>query len=360
MSNRRAGKEKPELQSKKIFSLDNYKKDKHLDEDIKDKPLEYIPLSHAFQESTGLPGIPKGSVTLFRGYSNTGKSTSILESIRGAQKSGVLPVIIDTENSFSWEHAKTMGVEYEEVWDDETGEVINYKGFFIYINNDYLINNFGKLRDKNRDEAVVEDVASFIHHLLDEQKEGKLPYELCFLWDSIGTLDCEKGVVSKATNNMWTAGAIEQAFRSIINHRIPSSKKEGKEYTNTFAAVQKIWLDSMSGAGVVKHKGGEAFFYGARLIVHYGGVQSHGTSRIVATANKRDYAFGIETKIEIIKNQINGISYKGSIISTPHGFILKDGLDEYKKENKDYLLSKLGVDDGDINIKKEKFEGDLS
>ncbi len=337
---------------KKTFSLDKYKDKKGLDEGVTEKPLEWIRLSDSFQSITGLPGVPKGYITLARGFSNTGKSTTMLETAVGCQKAGILPVIIDTENSFDWNHARDIGLEWEEVVDEDTGE-IKYEGFFIYVNNDYLINHFGKLKDKNRDEAVIEDVAAFMETMLEDQAKGDLDVELCFLWDSIGTLDCEQSVTSKSRNNQWNAGALATCFNVLSNHKIPSSRKANRKHTNTFLAVQKIWLDNMAGAGVVKHKGGEAMFYAARLILHFGGVQSHGTSRLMATANGRDYSFGIKTKFDVAKNQVTGVAMKGNIISTAHGFIedSKAAIDAYKKEHKDYLLAKLEApEDAEISV----------
>ena len=84
--------------AKKTFSLDNYKK-KIGAEKVPSKPLIWIPIDDALQEATGMPGIPKGYVTLFRGYSNTGKSTALMRGIVNAQKRGDLPIIIDTENN---------------------------------------------------------------------------------------------------------------------------------------------------------------------------------------------------------------------------------------------------------------------
>lgn len=349
-------KKTPKIINKKtidISKLKSFKTANGLNEDVKDKELTWIPISKAFTEATGLPGIPKGYITLSRGFSNTGKSTSLMEAIVSAQKMGILPVIIDTENNFNWEHAKDMGLQFDEVVDETTGEVVNYDGFFIFINNEYLIENFGKKRDKKRQEAVIEDVAEFCHDLCDKQAEGDLPYELLFAWDSIGTLDAEISVTSKNRNNMWNAGALETAFKSLINHRLPASRKEGKPYTNTMIAVQKVWLDSMQGRGNIRHKGGEAFYYGARLILHFGGILSHGTEKLKATSGGKEYSFAISTKIEVVKNQINGIQLLGKIISTPHGFISPDNLDVYRKENKDYLLSKLGATSGDIEIISE-------
>ncbi len=344
---------------KKNFSLADYKAVKKLDDGVKDKPLEYIPLSSAFQKVTGL-SIPKGTVSILRGYSNTGKSTALIETAIGCQRSNVLPVIIDTENGFNWLHARDMGFEYNEVVDEETGEVVNYEGDFIYVNNDHLIELHGKKRDKNRDVAVIEDVSDFINALLEDQTNEKLPVELCFLWDSVGTLDCDKSVTSKSSNNQWNAGAIEQCFKSLINFRIPASRKENKKYTNTFVVVNKIWLDAMQGAGVVKNKGGEAFFYAARLIVHFGGIQSHATKKLLATANGKDYVYGTQTKVAIEKNHVTGSSFKGDLVSTAHGFILPTEVDAYKKEHKNYILSKLGIGETDnIELTFREEEGGI-
>jgi len=339
------------------FDLQGFQKSNGLDSTVKDKEIGWIPFSSAFHDALGIPGLPKGYVSLLRGFSNTGKSTGAYEAMASCQKIGVLPIFIDTENNFSWEHAKDLGIQFEPVVNEETGEIIDYKGFFMYIDNDALLKKYGKydydeakdVKDR-RSEACVEDVSSLIDDLIDAQSAGKLPYELCFIWDSIGSLNCFKSIKSKSKNNMWNAGALENTFKAIINHKIPASRKEGKEYTNTFIAVQKIWLDSMQGKGVIKHKGGEAFFYAARFIIHFGGVTSHGTKSLTATSGGKTYSFGIETKIKCEKNQVNGIEFEGVIASAPTGFMNPLKKAEYTKENKDLLLSKLGVISGDIEI----------
>lgn len=315
---------------KKSFSLADFKK-KTNSENIPNKPLRWLKCSKAFKEATGLDGFPMGYVALTRGFSNTGKSTSLSEAIVAAQKADVLPIIIDTENNLSLSRLAKMG------FDDSDD------GFFIYIDNDYLLENFGRKQDKNRNEAAIEDMAQCIHHFLDLQDAGELPYDLLFAVDSFGTLDCIKTInaheKNTSDNNMWNAGAFEKAFKYLVNSRIPRSRKIDKPHTNTLIGVQKIWLDSMQGAGVIKHKGGEALFYGSRLIFHHGGIQSHSTKKVAATFNKRDVAYGVETKIKVEKNQIDGdlggISFEGKLISTPHGFIgtEKDDKDAYKQEN---------------------------
>lgn len=336
------GKKKP--LEKKTFNLSDFKKNIGL-EDAPYKPFEWIKVSKALQKAIGLPGIAKGYINMGRGYSNTGKSTLLCEVIVAAQKANIFPIIIDTENNLGLKRLIKMGF-------DPTKE-------HLIIDNEFLLEQFGKAKDKKRNDASIEDLAECINFFLDKQDEGLFPYEILFAIDSIGTLDCIRTINANETNssdnNMWNAGAYERKFKYLINTRIPNSKKINKKFTNTMFVVQKVWLDSMSGAGVLKNKGGEAFYSASRLIIDFGGVQSHGTSKVVATSNKRDVSYGIKTKVSIAKNHLDdimgGISLKGEIISTPHGFIGtdKEDIDAYKKENISFFREILG--DDSINAK---------
>ena len=340
--------------SKKDFNISQYKSDNDISEIVvKDKELEWIPLSPAFHEAVGIPGIPKGYITLLRGFSNTGKSTGMYEAIASCQKLGVLPVIIDTENNFSWEYAKSIGVEFEEVLDSD-GAVINYTGNFFFYNTTALKKIYGNYdyskgvtKKEVRPKAVVEDIAHLIDDLLEDQANGKLSVELCFFWDSIGSVDCYKSVMSKSSNNQWNAGALSSSFNTIVNDSIPSSRKEGQPFTNTFVGIQKVWLDNEN--KVIKHKGGEALYYAARLIIHMGGIMTHGTSRLSATSQGRTYYYATQAKIKVQKNQINGIEYEGLIASTPHGFINPEKKNGYTRDHRNFILEKLAVS-GDAEI----------
>jgi len=351
-----AKKPEKKIIPKQEFDLESFKKTEELDFTIKDKELRWIPLSDAFHDAVKLPGIPIGFFVSFRGYSNTGKSTAIYEAVVGCQKIGVLPVIYETEGNWNWEHARNIGIEFEEVVDEETGEVINYKGDFIFMQGADLLKKYecfdhqhGKMGTKPlRYEPVVEDIAAHMHFILDKQQEGLLPRDVAFLWDSVGSINCFKGVTSKTSNNQWTAGALKTAFKSLINFRIPSSRREDSKYTATFAVVQQIWLDNDN--KVVKHAGGEAFFYAPRIIFHFGGILTHSTEKLKATYRGEDYQFGVTTRIRCEKNQVNGVELKGEISSTPHGYWNPAKIDEYKELHKDFIKAKLNTEYDDFTI----------
>ncbi len=111
---------------KSNFNLDKFKEKKLLNSTVKFKEQKWIPFSKALQDSVSIPGAPVGHITLLRGHSNTGKTTALLELAINAQKMGILPVFIITEMKWSWEHAKQMGFQVEDVVDETTGD--NFAG----------------------------------------------------------------------------------------------------------------------------------------------------------------------------------------------------------------------------------------
>lgn len=328
------------------FNLENFKKSKNLTENGSFKKQEWIPLSQAFQDAISLPGLPHGHVINLRGHSDTGKTTALIEAAVSVQKMGKLPVFIITEMKWDWSHAKIMGFEVDtkvkDVTDKETGEVtqtISYEGNFIYIDKSSI--------------TTVEDVAAFILDLLDEQEKGKLPVDLVFLWDSVGSLPCKLSVESNKNNNEWNAGAMSQQFGNFINQRIVSSRKDSSQYTNTLIAVNKVWVEKPSSYGEMpklKNKGGNTMFFDSTIVVTFGNSTGAGTNKIKATKNGKDVEFAKRTKISVDKNHINGVTTTGKIIATPHGFIIDDKkyIDAYKKEHSAEWLKILGSEDFDV------------
>ena len=309
------------------FDLTKFKEKKMLNQNVKFKEQRWIPLSPAFQEVTSVPGIPMGHIVLLRGHSDTGKTTAMIEAAVSAQKMGVLPVFIVTEMKWNWEHAVQMGLHVKEIVDEQTGEILNYEGNFIYVDRETL--------------HTIEDVAAFILDLLDEQKKGNLPYDLLFLWDSIGSVPCELSVKSNKNNNEWNAGAMSTQFGNNVNQKMTLSRKESSPYTNTLVCVNKVWTAKAEvpmGQPKLMNKGGFAMWFDATFVVTFGNIMNAGTSKIKAIKDGKQVEFAKRTNIQIDKNHINGITTKGKIIMTPHGFIddtdkaLKDYKDSHAKE----------------------------
>jgi hypothetical protein len=323
-----------EIQSN--FNLDAFKTKKGLKSNIKFKDQEWIPLSQAFQDVTSIPGIPMGHIVLLRGHSDTGKTTALLEAAVSAQKRNILPVFIITEMKWSWDHAKMMGMDIKEVIDEDTGEVVNFEGNFIYIDRE-TINS-------------IEDVAGFILDLIDEQKKGNLPYDLLFLWDSIGSVPCEMSIKSNKNNNEWNAGAMSTQFGNSVNQKITLSRKESSPYTNTLVCINKVWTlkaESPMGKPKLMNKGGYAMWFDSTFVVTFGNVMSAGTSKIKAIKDGRQVEFAKRVNVQIDKNHINGVTTRGKLVMTPHGFINDSDreLKDYKDARKEDWAKILGGED---------------
>ena len=330
-----------EIKSK--FDLSAFKDKKGLKQNVKFKEQTWIPLSKAFQDVTSIPGIPMGHIVLLRGHSDTGKTTALLETAVSAQKRGILPVFIITEMKWNWEHAKQMGLQVDEVIDEDTGEITNYEGEFIYADRETI--------------HTIEDVAKFILDLIDEQKRGNLPYDLVFLWDSIGSVPCEMSVKSNKNNNEWNAGAMSTQFGNSVNQRITLSRKESSAYTNTLVCINKVWTakaESPMGKPKLMNKGGFAMWFDSTFVVTFGNISNAGTSKIKAIKDGKQVEFAKRVNLQIDKNHINGVTTRGRIVMTPHGFINDNDkeLKEYKNANAKAWKGILGG--GDFQIVEEE------
>jgi len=335
---------------KKNFDINKFKSQKGLGGNVKFKPQKWIQLSEAFQQTTSVPGIPLGHIVLLRGHSDTGKTTALIEAAVSAQKSKILPVFIITEMKWNWEHAMQMGLEVEEVFDTETGELIDYQGNFLYADRETL--------------NTIEDVAAFILDLIDEQKKGNLPYDLMFLWDSIGSVPCEMSVKSNKNNNEWNAGAMSTQFGNNVNQKITLSRKESYPYTNTLVCINKVWTAKAEvpmGQPRLMNKGGFAMWFDATFVVTFGNISNAGTSKIKAIKDGKQVEFAKRTNIQIDKNHINGITTRGKIVMTPHGFILDNDkeIKNYKDQHVEEWGKILGGVDFDIVEEDSTFEPEI-
>jgi hypothetical protein len=217
-----------------------------------------------------------------------------------------------------------------------------------YGKNDY---STGKENPKGRKVAVIEDIAASINELLNAQDDGEVENGFVFIWDSVGSISSWKSYKSATNNAMWDAAAISVAFNTIVNDRIPRSRKVSSPVTNTFIAVNKVWLDSMSSPvpgtpPSLSLKGGSSLYYSARLIMLTGGQLKASTKRLTAVTKGATYNYALQTKLKVLKNQLPSpwtVTYEGEIICTPHGIIGvdKESVEIYRKSHLKEILNNL-------------------
>jgi hypothetical protein len=123
--------------------------------------------------------------------------------------------------------------------------------------------------------------------------------------------------------------------------------------------VNQPWVelpDNPFGQPKIKAKGGEAIWLNSSLVFLFGNQKGAGTTKISITKDKRKIRIATRTKISISKNHINGGGYEdGRILVTPQGFMHgkddteeKRSIEEYKRDNGDYIGKQLGVNVTDI------------
>ena len=324
---------------KKEFSLDAIKN--KYSTKTKYKDTEFYEVDEAFHSACGLPGPALGNINMFLGHSNSSKTTALVKAAVSAQKKGHLPVFIISEKKWSWDHAVELGLEAKMV----DGE---WDGQFIFNDNfDY-----------------IEQVTDYINELLDEQEKGNIPYSLCFLWDSVGSIPCKMTFDGKG-GKQHNASVLADKIGMGVQARITKSRKEEYPYTNTMVVVNQPWVelpDNPFGQPTIKAKGGEAMWLASALVFLFGNQKNAGINHITATKNGRTVSYAIRTKISVLKNHINGLGYKdGKIIATPQGYIVddKDALEKYKKEYSQYWNAILsGTGEITLDESEETFENE--
>jgi RecA/RadA recombinase len=269
-----------------------------------------------------------GHINMLLGHSDTGKTTALVKSAVDAQKKGVVPVFIITEQKWSWDHAELMGFDR---------------------NGDYLFNS---------DFEYIEQITDYINELIDAQEKGDLPHDLLILWDSVGSVPCKMTYDGKG-GKQHNASVLADKIGMGINQRISGSRRTDKPYTNTLIIVNQPWVelpDNPFGQPKIKAKGGEAIWLNSSIVFLFGNQKGAGTTKISITKDKRKVKIATRTKISIMKNHINGLGYEdGRILVTSHGFMPgredgeeKKSIEDYKKESGDYISKMLGVNVTDI------------
>lgn len=278
------------------------------------KKQEWIDMSPAFKEVTCLPGIPVGHIIMNYGKSDTGKSTMAIEAAANAQKQGILPVFIITENKFSFERAEKMGIDFDEA--------------IVY-----------------NDVPTIEDGCEYINQILKDQESGDLPVDVFIVWDSVGGTPSrrEKKAAEagddKGGGMMVTAKVLREKITRFIAPKINGTRREEYPYNATLFVVNQAYTapPAMPTAppSLVPY-GGDAVYYSATLVFRQGGVMGR-SSKATATKGGIKVGFALKTALVVDKNHITNVTPSGKILCTDHGFLLDDkaAIDEYKAQHKD-------------------------
>jgi hypothetical protein len=246
---------------------------------------------------------------------------------------------------WDFSHAKNMGFEIEETKSMDGGDIIKYKGFFLYVDRSTL--------------NTIEDVSEFIVDMLHEQHKDNIPYDLLFVWDSSGSIPCRMSVEKNSNNPQWNAGAMAAQFGNFVNQKFPLSRKENSKYTNTFLVINKTGVqppETPMSQPRMTNKGGNTMYWDASLVITFGNVTNSGTSKIKAVRDKKNVEFAKRTKVAIDKIHLkDGVATRSTVIVTPHGFIedTDKAVNDYKKQ---YSHEWFPNSTGTIEIIEDKSE----
>lgn len=314
-SGEESGEKEPKkikIKTKSSFSLDDYKK-KSESTQASFKPQTWIRMSSAYQKVTGLPGIPEGHIIQIYGKSDTGKSTMALELAKNAQEQGILPVFVITEKKWSWERCTDLGIDIENCLAKD-------------------------------DIDFIEEGCDYIESILKDQAEGRLPYDVAFIWDSLGGTPSKKefeaGEEGGSGGGMMVASRVlRERFTRRISSKINNTRRETTPYNATLFVVNQAYQAPPSFVGgqtTLKPYGGDGVYYCSTLVFRMGGVMSN-SSKVKATKDGMQVGFAIKSALVVEKNHITNVTPDGKILCTPHGFIEDDkaAIDEYKKTYKE-------------------------
>lgn len=273
----------------------------------------WIPMGEAFQNAVKVPGLPIGNITHVYGKPDTGKTTLLMEAIKGCQSIGVLPILILTEHKFDFSRLEEwFGVDLEAmvvVHADTIDEAYSIKLKMLKSLKE------GKLVVPNPDpdkEDIVIDI-------------GDQP---CYmLLDSVGNSFSESEMqyeVEEIDKAMGKAAKTIKALTKRVNYYL------GKVRQRCGVLILNQSYQSMPsyGPSVETPYGGDGIPYSCVL-----NIRLRRKGDIIMTVDKTDTVIGLETIIQVMKNHITHLKPISSVYTTAGGMIpvTKEALDAYKK-----------------------------
>jgi hypothetical protein len=308
------------------------------------KPDRYLSVNKALEDALNVNSLIKmGETTIILGFSNTGKSQFLCRAAIKAQEENIMPIFIITELKFSMKHLIDCGFEAEiiDTVDEDTGELsIKYKAVdgkpFLY-------------RD---DFPSIESIAEFMNKCLKAQKEGKLKYDILFLLDTFGNVECQRAIDSNTGNAMWNASSVNTNFHKSVCKNINLTRKTGTPYLAGFVCLNHSWVNNHIGSWnampTLDIAGGNGMWKSAYCVVQFGDTTKAGTSHVRAVKQGKNVDFATRVKVTLRKFHDDGVpTNKNSILIVKDGFIAdnKESIKEYSKLHSKSWLKTLNLED---------------
>jgi len=199
----------------------------------------------------------------------------------------------------------------------------------------------------------IEQITDYVNELLNAQDKGELDYDLCFLWDSVGSVPCKMTFEGKG-GKQHNASTLADKIGMGLNQRISGSRRMDRKHTNTLIIANQPWVelpDNPFGQPKIKAKGGESVWLNSTLVFLFGNQKNAGITKISIQKDGRKVKIATRTKVSVMKNHVNGLGYEdGRILVTAHDFMKgrdqtseKKSVEEYKKSAAGYIEDRLGV-----------------
>jgi RecA/RadA recombinase len=270
---------------------------------------DYVPMPQAFQEAIELPGIPMGVITCVYGKPDTGKTTLLMEAIKGCIEKQIVPILILTEHKFAYDRLVAMGVDMLPII--VTVDSIE-EGYDVIIK---------MLRDLQQNKLKFTDAEG------KEQVIDMTDLSCMFLWDSIGNIMSQKEMDAETED--WDKGMMKTAKAlRVLTRKVNSLLNKVRQKAGILFLNQSYMQTSPNGIQSEIPTGGDAIPYSSAFVL-----RTRKRKRLDAQVKGKDLDIGLETIIEVVKNHITNRKLTASVFTVAKGMIpaTKEALDEYKK-----------------------------
>lgn len=270
---------------------------------------DYVTMPEAFCEATELKGLPFGVISCTYGKPDTGKTTLLMEGIKGCIEDMVIPVLILTEHKFAYDRLQAMGVDLMPIVILVDSIEEGYDVLIKMLRD--LQQNKLKFKDKDGKEQVIDMTKNKCY----------------FFWDSIGNVMSQAEM--EAETEDWQKGMMKTAKAlRVLTRKVSMLLNKVREKTGVLFLNQSYINTTPQGIQVETPTGGDAIPYSSALVL-----RTRRRKRLDMTQDGKDVDIGLETIIETVKNHITNRKLTASVFTVATGFIpaTKESLDAYKK-----------------------------